>query len=98
CVVVRVELVRLADYAFAREQNYVRKGSKMNLLVGIIVGIFLALLVFGNLYLVGKQSSWKEAVKKATGDLYDAQALVGRFAYLEQERQKMKEHIQVNFT
>ena len=70
----------------------------MNLLVGIIVGIFLALLVFGNLYLVGKQSSWKEAVKKATGDLYDAQALVGRFAYLEQERQKMKEHIQVNFT
>ena len=70
----------------------------MNLLIGILLGCVIAMLVFSNLYLRGKQSSWKDAVKKATGDLYDAQVQLGRFVYLEQERQKMKEGIQVGFT
>ena len=68
------------------------------MLIGIMMGIFLCLLVFAVIYLLGQNRILAGQFKKASAELYDAQVALGRFVSLEQHRQKMKEDIIVNFT
>jgi hypothetical protein len=68
------------------------------MLVGMLAGALLVLLLFAIVFLIGMVKTLASQVRKANKELFETQTALGRFVYLEQERQKIKESISFNFT
>jgi hypothetical protein len=68
------------------------------MLTGALLGLVIAALIIAVIFLLGVNRTVAAQFKKASTELYDAQLALGRFATIEQHRQKMKEDIVVNFT
>jgi len=62
------------------------------------LGALFVVLIVGILMLVGALGAAKVDVKLAHNELAECQLVLGRYALLEQQRQKMKEDINVSFT
>jgi uncharacterized protein YpuA (DUF1002 family) len=62
------------------------------------LGALFVVLIVGILMLVGALGAAKVDVKLAHKELAECQLVLGRYALLEQQRQKMKEDINVSFT
>jgi len=68
------------------------------MLLGTILGALIVLLSAAVLLLAGKSAGYLGQIKKSNEELVAAQIALGRFVYLEQERQKIKESVSVSFT
>jgi hypothetical protein len=68
------------------------------MLVGTALGIFIMLLALVILFLIGKCAAYAGLNKTLNKELHETQLILGRFVILEQERQKIKENVVINFT
>lgn len=68
------------------------------MLVGVVLGIFIALLVAALFVVLGAYTAVKLQVIKANEELTATRISLGRFVLLEQERIRIKESINVGFT
>jgi len=68
------------------------------MITGAILGIIIAFLVMVIIYLTGISRAHHSQVAKLNEELLASRTMLGRFVSLEQERLKIKESINVNFT
>jgi hypothetical protein len=68
------------------------------MLLGTFLGALIVILAAVVLLLAGKSAGYLGQIKKSNEELVSAQIALGRFVYLEQERQKIKESVNINFT
>ena len=68
------------------------------MLVGALLGAVIVLLILSVIFMYGQQAMLKKLNKTLNTELNATQISLGRFVILEQERQKLRESINVNFT
>jgi hypothetical protein len=68
------------------------------MLIGTILGIIITLMLFALSYQRGACKTYQGQIVKLNEELYGARGALGRFVHLEQERQRLKEGIVINFT
>ncbi len=68
------------------------------MLVGAVLGFLIALLVVVIIFLLGANRTQAGQAKVSTEELLATRAALGRFVNMEQERQRLKESVTINFT
>jgi hypothetical protein len=68
------------------------------MLTGVLLGIIMTLLVLACVYMAAVCKTTKSQLKSVNEELFSTRTMLGRFVSIEQERQKIKESININFT
>lgn len=70
----------------------------LGICIGVFLGLIIAVLLAYALFHRGQSAAYASHATNVATELAEAKLSIGRFVYLEQERQKLKENIVVNFT
>ena len=68
------------------------------LITGVLLGVIFTLLILAVVYQYGVRRTINGQLAKANEDLFNTRMTLGRLVVIEQERQKLKESVTINFT
>jgi hypothetical protein len=68
------------------------------MITGVLLGIIMTLLVLSCVYMAAVCKTTKSQLKSVNEELFSTRTMLSRFVSIEQERLKIKESININFT